>query len=292
MTERVAGRVVLITGAGRGFGAGIARGLARANAHVCITDVNADELAQTERDLRGDGADVLALPLDVCDAAAFADVVERCVERWGRLDALISNAAILPMIRFEDLDLAQWQRIIDVNLTGVFNGTKAAWHHMRRQGGGHLIAIASGASVRGSADEVAYCAAKHGLEGMTKALAIEAEPCNIAVNTIGPGAIIKPTNITRADELAAPPEVRARWADPLDLAPAFAWLIAQPPQRFTGLRFDAAQIAETMRAEGFRFAFTPEKTTLYVHDMRERIAQRERWTSLSSPVTPEQRSTL
>lgn len=281
MNGRLHGNVVLVTGAGRGFGAGIAVGLARAGAHVCLTDVDVQELAQTAQDVQACGGESLALVVDVRQLPALESAVAACVQRWGRLDALISNAAILPMISFEQTTPEWWQRIIDINLTGVYNGARAAWPQMQRQGGGHLIAIASGASVRGSLNEVAYVTAKHGIEGFTKALAMEAEPFNIAVNSVGPGAIIKPTNLTREDEANASAELRSSWADPVELARAFVWLISQPPQRFSGLRFDAAPLAAAVAAEGYDFAFEPAKATLYVEDFTARQLRRADWTQLT-----------
>ena len=280
MNGRLDGKVVLVTGAGRGFGAGIAVGLAKAGARVCLTDINVQELAQSARDVHACGGESLALVVDVAQLSALEGAVAACVERWGRLDALISNAAILPMISFEETTPEWWQRILDINLTGVYNGARAAWPQLIRQGGGHLIAIASGASVRGSLNEVAYVTATHGLEGFTTALAMEAEPFNIAVNTVGPGAIIKPTNLTRLDEAAASDELRRSWADPVDLARAFVWLINQPPQRFTGLRFDAAPLAAAIAAEGYEFPFDAAKATLYVDDFTLRQQRRKDWTRL------------
>lgn len=280
MSGVLAGKVTLVTGAGRGFGAGIALGLAHEGARVCVTDVDEAELAATAAEIAASGAEALPLGVDVRDLAAMEGAVAACVARWGRLDAVVSNAAIMPLVPFEETTPELWRRMMDVNLTGVYNGARAAWPQLKAQGGGHLIAIASGASLRGFRDEVAYCAAKHALEGFTKALAIEAEPHNIAVNTMGPGKIIKPTSITRAELQRVPAEQRAAWADPADLARAFAWLIAQPPARFTGLRFDAGPLADTVAAEGYTFAFAPEKATLYVPDFVERQGRRVEWTVL------------
>jgi NAD(P)-dependent dehydrogenase (short-subunit alcohol dehydrogenase family) len=267
-------KTTLITGAGRGFGAGIALGMARAGAGVAITDVNEAELAQTAAEIGAEGYDVLPILADVGDFAAMQHAVAQTVDHWGRLDVLVSNAAIMPLIPFAETTPDLWDKILRINLTGVYNGVKAAWDQMVAQGGGHCMAIASGASVRGFVDEVAYCAAKHALEGFTKALAMEAEPINIAVNTMGPGKRIKPTNITRAEYEALPAEERAAWVDPVDLAPAFVWLAAQPPNRFTGLRFDAGPLADTIAAEGYDFEFVPEKVTLYVADFVERLNRR------------------
>ena len=278
MDRLLAGKVALVTGAGRGFGAGIARGLARAGAHVCIVDINATELEATANEIVDDSlvdnAEALSQVADVSDFEQMEAAVTETITRWGRLDIVVNNAATMPLVSFADSDPAFWRMMLDVNLTGVYNGVKAAWPQLLRQGGGHCIAIASGASVRGFVDEVAYCAAKHGIEGFTKALAMEAEPYNIALNTVGPGKLIKPTQISREDEDAVDPALRAQWTDPVDLATAFVWLAAQPPARFTGLRFDAGPIADTVAAEGYDFEFSPEKVTVYVDDFVARQNER------------------
>lgn len=270
-------QVAWVTGAGRGLGAAIARGLAQAGARVCITDVNADELAATAAEIDAavdlGGSTTLALLTDVCDAVAMQESAARIVERWGRVDILVSNAAILPLAPFEAHTPAFWRKMIDVNLTGVYHGVWAVWPYMVRQRHGHCIAIASGASVRGFVDEVAYCAAKHGLEGFTQALALEASAHQIAVNTMGPGRRIKPTSVSRDQEAQQRAAGSADWCDALELAPAFVWLAAQPPDRYTGLRFDAGPIASTLANEGYDFSFAPEKVTLYVQSMQERLAR-------------------
>jgi NAD(P)-dependent dehydrogenase (short-subunit alcohol dehydrogenase family) len=280
----MAGKVVLVTGAARGFGTGIARGFARAGAHLCVLDIELDELAQAEAEIAVEssaaGGELVALVADVTDLAQMQAAVDQAVNRWGRLDVMVNNAAIMPRVTFEETTPEIWRRIIDVNLTGVYHGVKAAWPHFVRQGGGHSMAIASGSSVRGSAREAAYCATKHGLEGFTKALAVEAEPHNIAVNTIGPGKRIKPTSVSRAEATTLPPEEQAIWNDPVILAPAFIWLAMQPPARFTGLRFDAGPIVDAIAAEGYDFAVTPEKVTSYVDDFVQRLEHRARWTQL------------
>lgn len=280
-TQRILdNQVAWVTGAGRGFGAGIARGLARAGAAVCITDVNGAELAATQAEIEADGGNAIARLVDVTDFDAMRATADAIVAQWGRLDLVVNNAAIMPLVPFAEHTPAFWQQMIGVNLTGVYHGVFAAWPYLVRQGGGHCIAIASGASLRGFVNEVAYCAAKHAIEGFTKALAMEAEPLNIALNTMGPGKPIKPTSITRADEEQWSTAERSRWTDPLDLAPAFVWLAAQPPARFTGLRFDAGPLADAIAAEGYIFTFAPEKATLYVEDFVQRQALRQQWTRL------------
>jgi NAD(P)-dependent dehydrogenase (short-subunit alcohol dehydrogenase family) len=265
------GKVALVTGAGRGLGAGIARALAREGAQVCITDIDRDELAESAAELAADGGTALALPLDVSDLPAFEATVQQVVGRWGRLDVLVHSAIFMPLIRFELMATETWWRQIDVGLGGLYNGARAAWDVMKAQGGGHIVGIASGSSVRGYKDEVAYCTIKHGQEGFVKALSLEAAPSLIAINTMGPGKPIKPTRITRAELAQVPAEHKARWADPTELGKAFVWLAAQPPERFTGLRFDAGPIADAIGTEGYDFAFKPEKVTLYPEDFVARL---------------------
>jgi NAD(P)-dependent dehydrogenase (short-subunit alcohol dehydrogenase family) len=176
-------------------------------------------------------------------------------------------------VRFEDSPPELWWQQLHVSLGGLFNGARAAWDVMKTQGGGHIIGIASGSSVRGYRDETIYCAGKHGQEGFVKALALEATPYRIAINTVGPGKPIKTTRITRAELAQLPVEATAGWADPAELGKAFVWLVAQPPERFSGFRFDAGQIVETLASEGENFDFSPEKVTLYADDFRAR----QRW---------------
>jgi NAD(P)-dependent dehydrogenase (short-subunit alcohol dehydrogenase family) len=141
---------------------------------------------------------------------------------------------------------------------------------MKAQGGGHVIGIASGSSVRGYKEEIAYCTVKHGVEGFVKALSLEARDHNIALNTIGPGTPIKPTRVTWADYDRTPAELRATWADPVMLGRAWVWLAAQPPGRFSGYRFDAACLVETIDREGDDFEFAVDKVTRYPDDFRAR----------------------
>jgi NAD(P)-dependent dehydrogenase (short-subunit alcohol dehydrogenase family) len=267
------GKAALVTGAGRGLGYGVARALGRAGASVCASDIDAGELAHAVAAMRADGSDVQLLQLDVSDLEACEGAVRKIVARWGRLDIVVHAAILMPLMRFEATPAELWRRQIDISLGGLFNLTRSAWGAMAGQGGGHIMGVASGSSVRGYHHEVAYCTAKHGQEGFVKALALEAGPQRIAVNTIGPGAPIKPTGISWAELETFPEAERAAWADPAELGRAFAWLAAQPPERFSGLRFDAGPIVKALDAEGPEFAFAPEKATLYVDD----FVARQRW---------------
>ena len=263
-------RVALITGAARGLGWGIARAFGLAGARVAVTDIDEHELSRCSRDLAADGTDHQTWLSDVADRGACRDLVTGIVDRWGRLDAVVHNAIYMPLIAFDALTPEAWSQQIAVGLGGLFNCAHAAWPQMKAQGGGHIIGVASGSSLRGYKEEVAYCTVKHGVEGFVKALALEARPYNIAVNTIGPGARIKPTRMTWAEYDHAPADLRAGWADPVELGKAWVWLAAQPPGRFSGYRFDAAPLVQTIAREGEDFAFAVEKVTLYPADFQAR----------------------
>jgi 3-oxoacyl-[acyl-carrier protein] reductase len=262
--------VALVTGAARGLGWGIAQAFGLAGAKVCVTDIRDDELARCVRDLAANGTEFQADRADVADLVECQRVVQGAVDRFGRLDVVVHSAIYMPLIAFDATTPAEWSRQIDVGLGGLFNCTHAVWNQMKVQGGGHIIGIASGSSIRGYKREIAYCTIKHGVDGFVKALSLEARAHNIALNTIGPGTRIKPTRITWAEYDRAPAALKASWADPIELGKAWVWLAAQPPSRFSGYRFDAAQVVQTIAREGDEFEITPEKVTLYPDDFRAR----------------------
>jgi len=267
------GKVALVTGAGRGLGWGIARALGRAGAQVCISDIMDDELARSAADLRSDGSEVMPLHLDVSKLVEFQSAVDKVIAQWGRLDVVVQNATFMPLLPFEDQSPEIWWRQLEVSLGGMYNAVRSSWDVMKAQGGGHIMGIASGSSLRGYKNEVAYCTGKHGQEGMIKALALEAAPHKIAINTVGPGKPIKTTRITWQEFDALSAEQKAKWADPVELGKGFVWLASQPPERFSGLRFDAGPIADSIAREGWDFEFAPEKVTLYVQD----FVARQQW---------------
>lgn len=272
------GTVALVTGAARGLGWGIARAFGQAGARVCVTDINAEELARCAADLRDDGAESMVERSDAADLADTQRVIAAIIARWGRLDVVVHNAIYMPLVTFDNTTPAEWRRQLAVGLDGLFNCTHAAWSQMKAQGGGHIIGIASGSSFRGFKEEIAYCAIKHGVEGFVKALSLESSDYNIAINAIGPGAPIKPTRMTWAEYEQLPAEARAAWADPVDLGRAFVWLAAQPPSRINGYRLDAGVIVKTLDREGPEFVFSPEKVTLRPDDYLARKEWYENYT--------------
>ena len=275
ITPNLDGRVALVTGAGRGLGWGVAVALARSGAQVCVADIAADDVARAGADIEAEGGTARGEVFDVADGTAFDAAVGRTVDAWGRIDAMVHAAIHMPLARFDEVSEEDWRTQLDVGLGGYVNGVRACWEPMVRQGGGHLIGIASGSSLRGYAEEVAYCTLKHGLEGLVKSLALETRELGLAPNTVGPGAPIKPTRMTWAELEALPEHERSVWDDPRDLGRAFAWLAAQDPRTWSGLRFDASPIRDSLDREGTAFRVEPEKVTLYADDFRERLAWRD-----------------
>lgn len=250
-TARLLGRVAVVTGAGRGLGRAVAEGFARAGADtiaVARTTAELDDLASA----LGPTSGSLALEsVDIADDAAVRALAQRVLGRYGRLDVLVNNAAILEIQPFHEMTIADFDRTLNVNLRGAVLCTHAFIGAMRAAQRGSIINVGSGASTKGFVGETHYCAAKFGLEGFSEALALEARAYNVAVNRLSPGFRIKPTSITLADVASVDPETSAQWRDPAPMVDAFIYLALQDATGITGQRFNAFELAESVRAEGW-----------------------------------------
>ena len=184
------GRVALVTGAGRGLGAAMAEALAEAGAHVIIGDVDGDaaeaqRLRLSERDLSAE-----AVAFDVSDEAGVTAAIGAIDAAHGRLDILVNNAGIAIYGGVEELEPADWKRVIDVDLTSLFLVSRIAQPLLARSGRGRIINIASVLGMISRAGIVSYVAAKHGVVGLTRALAGELGRYWITCNAIAPGYFI------------------------------------------------------------------------------------------------------
>lgn len=206
MTGRFAGKVALCTGAGRraGLGAAILQALAADGCAVVFSDLLAAqgdlsagnigsraEIDELAAGIRADRGEALALPLDVRDERQVEQAIADTVSHFGHLDILINNAGVgFLMQPAIDMPLEQWRTVIDVNLTGAYLCSKHAARQMIRQGrGGRIVNIASQAAKSGHMHMAAYTASKHGLVGLTRALALELGPHAITVNAICPNHV-------------------------------------------------------------------------------------------------------
>jgi 3-oxoacyl-[acyl-carrier protein] reductase len=191
MSTRLAGRVILVTGSGRGIGAGLVRRFAREGARVVVNDLPEYEAqtAEVARAIGLDGGEALAYCADVSDQASVQEMVEATLERFGRLDVLINNAALELRGSLMNLSLEDWDRTMAVNLRAPFLCAQAAYPHFKAQGAGKLIHLSSVSFFTGQAGFAPYVTSKGGLIGLTRALARELGPDGITVNCVAPGAV-------------------------------------------------------------------------------------------------------
>jgi NAD(P)-dependent dehydrogenase (short-subunit alcohol dehydrogenase family) len=188
------GRVAIVTGAAKGIGEGIARRLHQAGARVVIADVD-DAREERVSELNGSrAASAIGFQLDVTREQDAEDLVRHTVEEFGEVDILVNNAGIYPLTPFVEMDAATFRRVVDVNLMGVFNCSKAVVPQMIKQGhGGRIINITSiaalGPTVPGTAP---YDSSKHAAWGFTKNVALELAQYGILVNAIAPGGVLTP----------------------------------------------------------------------------------------------------
>jgi NAD(P)-dependent dehydrogenase (short-subunit alcohol dehydrogenase family) len=197
--KRLAGRVALVTGAGRGIGRGIALGYASEGADLVLVSRTAAELEEVAAEARQHGVAAIISAGDVRAATAAQAAVDAAVAQWGRVDVLV-NAAGIPMVSpTAELPLERWQQAIDINLTGTFLFCQAAGRVMIAQERGAIINIGSIHSFQGIPMRAAYAASKGGVLQFTRSLAVEWAPLGVRVNMIAPGWIRTPLQ----DELVA-----------------------------------------------------------------------------------------
>lgn len=195
----MAGRTVAITGAGAGIGKAIAESFLAAGETVYIGDISEERLRLAEQSL---GHGVRTHVLDVSDYSQMSDFVGVAIAETGRLDVFVNNAGLFDgYAGIHDTSAELWRRIIDVNLTGYFNGCKAASEVMAAAGVGRIINIGSVAGKRGAADGLSYAASKAGIEGMTRRLAIDLGPSGVTANVVAPGVTATDIRANSAEQI-------------------------------------------------------------------------------------------
>ena len=248
MTNRLQGKIALITGGAGGIGATTGELFCREGAKVLLVDRDAGMLAQTVADLRGklgaQGPSLEGFAADVTDPAQTGTAVARAVAVFGGLTTLINNAAIRYVSPIADADVTQWEKLLAVNLLGAVNFSRAALPHLRASKGASIVNISSTYALIGRDKFGAYDAAKAGLVSLTRTLAWEEAAHGVRANVICPGGTLAPFTVGRAaarglDEAQLrsgpkPKTLMGRWGEPIEIAHPILWLAPDEASFITG----------------------------------------------------------
>lgn len=247
MTDKpLAGKVALITGAGRGIGRAIALAYAEAGAAVGCAARTQGEIDGVAAEIRARGGQAVAVPVDVTDRASVQQMTKSVVAAFGGLDILVINAGVNRDRRtVEESVPKDWLGTLDVNLNGAYYCAQAAIPHLKARGGGKIITTGSGMGHRGSPERSAYCVSKAGLWMLTRCLAQELWPFNISVNELIPGPVQTSMTADDGSRPAAGPSAQSEWQKrPEDVVPLALFLATQP------LIGPTAQSFNLMRRDG------------------------------------------
>ncbi len=250
---RFVGKSAIVTGAASGIGLAVARRLAAEGAAVILGDRNGEGAEQAAREI---GEKATAVTLDVADEASCQAIIDRAVALHGGIDILCNIAGVLDFGPLAEVDETRWDRVIEVNLSGVYRMSRLALPHLLARTG-NIVNMASAAGLVGVPFNTAYTASKHGVVGFTKALALELSKQGVRVNAVCPTGVKTPM-VARAPAAPTPPNVdwemvmrSAPWlndgemCDPEDIADAVAFLASSEAKRITGTAFavDGGQTA-------------------------------------------------
>src|SRR5262245_29559210 len=195
--NRLSGKVAIVTGAASGIGAATAQLMSAEGASVLVADRDAECGGRVAAEIAAQGGQAAFHLTDVGVAADVEQMVTAAAERWGRLDILMNNAAVFMSGTVVDTSEDDWQRVLNINLSGVWRGMKYAIPHMLRQGGGSIVSVSSIQGLQGYHNWAGYAAGKGGINALTRQAAIEYAPNQIRVNAIAPGTIVTPANAAR-----------------------------------------------------------------------------------------------
>ena len=233
------GKTAIITGSGRGIGRAIALAMAEQGANIVVNDVNMESAGEVVAEIEAMGRQAIAVKADVTSEEQIKQMIETCINRFGKLDILVNNAGIIQTVPVTEIDGKDWDRVMEVNLKGVFLCCKAALAPMKAQHGGKIINIASVAGKRGGwlLGNSCYSASKGGVIAFTKSLARESGPFGINVNAITPA--FTDTEMTRSiapdkKEFIIKMLPLGRVGQPSDIAGAVCFLASSMSDYMTG----------------------------------------------------------
>ena len=234
---KLAGKVALVTGAAQGIGKAVALLLAHHGADIVVSDINLEKAEETAREIESIGPKAMAVKVNVARFEDVEHMVGSVLEKFGRIDILVNNAGITRdklILRMTEED---WDAVLNVNLKGTFNCTKAVVRHMAKQRSGKIVSIASVVGEMGNAGQVNYAASKAGVIGLTKTIAREFAQRGINVNAIAPGYIetpmteVLPEKVKEELKRLIPME---RLGKPEDIAEAVLFLVSEKSNYITG----------------------------------------------------------
>ncbi|MGB3682403.1 MAG: glucose 1-dehydrogenase [Rubrobacteraceae bacterium] len=241
-------KVVVITGAGRGIGASAAGLMARNGAKVVIADIREDWGQETTDNIRESDGVAEFVKTDVSEEGDVADLIEYAVATHGRLDAIVNNAATTVIGKANEITAEDWDRVMRVNVAGVFYGCKHAIRQFLEQDGGSIVNMGSISAVVGLPERAAYCASKGAVFQLSRQIAMEFASDNIRCNTVGPGSVegdFLRNNLARASDPEAAEErilgahPIGRLADPLEIAEVVMFLVSDRSSFVTGANLQA-----------------------------------------------------
>jgi 3-oxoacyl-[acyl-carrier protein] reductase len=227
-------KVAIVTGSGQGIGLGIAKRLAEEGCHVVVSDLNTETCQKASQEIQNLGVKSIGIVGNISEENDVQNLVNQTIKEFGRIDILVNNAGVYPFVNFENMTPEDWDKVMNVNLKGIFLVTKYALKNMKE--GSKVVNISSIASFIGFEGLVHYCTSKSGVNGFTRALALEIAPKKINVNAVAPGAIETPganmTDETKNNTLRSIPLNRI--GNPRDIANTVLFLASSDSNYITG----------------------------------------------------------